>query len=252
MAIQYTYPPYEVIRNDRRCISCRICEQQCANEVHRLDPKSGLMESDDSKCVNCHRCVSLCPKHALKITKTSHAFRENCSWSESDIREAYLQAESGGVLLSSMGNPNPFPVYWDKMLINASQVTNPSIDPLREPMETRVYLGNKPRNIERGADGGLIDNLPGDACVEVPCLVNARGVLPCHVGRLPVQLAAMNQTNINVQLLTIEAARTRKREHIYQAAMLDPHTAAELSIDDIRSMCDELIEAHGSYMAMYR
>ena len=70
--------------------------------------------------------------------------------------------------------------------------------------------------------------------------------------RLPVQLAAMNQTNINVQLLTIEAARTRKREHIYQAAMLDPHTAAELSIDDIRSMCDELIEAHGSYMAMYR
>ena len=99
---------------------------------------------------------------------------------------------------------------------------------------------------------GLIDNLPGDACVEVPCLVNARGVLPCHVGLLPVQLAAMNQTNINVQLLTIEAARTRKREHIYQAAMLDPHTAAELSIDDIRSMCDELIEAHGSYMAMYR
>ena len=77
-------------------------------------------------------------------------------------------------------------------------------------------------------------------------------VNPCHVGRLPVQLAAMNQTNINVQLLTIEAARTRDRNYIYQAAMLDPHTAAELSVDDIRSMCDELIEAHGEYMAMYR
>ena len=99
---------------------------------------------------------------------------------------------------------------------------------------------------------GLIDNLPSDACVEVPCLVNAHGVNPCHVGRLPVQLAAMNQTNINVQLLTIEAARTRDRNYIYQAAMLDPHTAAELSVDDIRIMCDELIEAHGEYMAIYR
>lgn len=99
---------------------------------------------------------------------------------------------------------------------------------------------------------GLIDNLPADACVEVPCLVNGNGINPCHVGRLPVQLAAMNQTNINVQLLTIEAARTRDRNHIYQAAMLDPHTAAELSVDDIRSMCDELIEAHGAYMEMYK
>lgn len=95
---------------------------------------------------------------------------------------------------------------------------------------------------------GLIDNLPADACVEVPCLVDARGINPCHVGRLPVQLAAMNMTNINAQLLTIEAWVTRNREHIYQAAMLDPHTAAELNIEDIRNMCDELIAAHGSYM----
>ena len=91
---------------------------------------------------------------------------------------------------------------------------------------------------------GLIDNLPADACVEVPCLVDGHGVNPTHVGRLPVQLAAMNMTNINPQLLTIEAAVTGRKEHIYQAAMLEPHTAAELSIDDIVSMCDELIEAH--------
>ena len=96
--------------------------------------------------------------------------------------------------------------------------------------------------------GGLISNLPQEACVEVPCLVNRAGVQPCFVGALPVQCAAMNMTNINVQLLTIEAARTRKRDHIYQAAMLDPHTAAELSIDDIRAMVDELIEAHGDYL----
>ena len=99
---------------------------------------------------------------------------------------------------------------------------------------------------------GLIDNLPADACVEVPCLADAQGIHPCHVGRLPVQLAAMNMTNINVHLVTIEAAVTRKREHVYQAAMLDPHTAAELSIDDIVKMCDDLIDAHGDYMKDYR
>ena len=116
-----------------------------------------------------------------------------------------------------------------------------------------AVVTNKPYQIGGNVlNTGLIDNLPSDACVEVPCMINAKGVNPCHVGRLPVQLAAMNQTNINVQLLTIEAARTRDKNYIYQAAMLDPHTAAELNIDDIRSMCDELIEAHGEYMAMYK
>ena len=99
---------------------------------------------------------------------------------------------------------------------------------------------------------GLIDNLPAEACVEVPCMVDSNGINPCHVGALPLQLAAMNMSNINVQLLTIEAAVTRERDKIYQAAMMDPHTAAELSLDDIHSMCDELIEAHGDFMAMYR
>ncbi|MBQ5389464.1 MAG: alpha-glucosidase/alpha-galactosidase [Clostridia bacterium] len=91
---------------------------------------------------------------------------------------------------------------------------------------------------------GLIPNLPANACVEVPCLVNGNGIAPTYVGELPEILAAMNRTNINVQLLTIEAAVTQKREAIYHAAMLDPHTAAELSIDDIKAMCDELYEAH--------
>lgn len=99
---------------------------------------------------------------------------------------------------------------------------------------------------------GLIDNLPADACVEVPCLVDGTGIHPCHVGRLPVQLAAMNVTNINPQLLTIEAAVTKDRNYIYQAAMLDPHTAAELNIEDIRAMCDELIAAHGEYMKEFQ
>ncbi len=98
---------------------------------------------------------------------------------------------------------------------------------------------------------GFITNLPAEACVEVPCLVDGKGVHGTYVGALPVQCAAMNMTNINVQLLTIEAARTRKLEHIYQAAMLDPHTASELSIDDIKNMVDDLIDAHGDFLPKY-
>ncbi len=99
--------------------------------------------------------------------------------------------------------------------------------------------------------GHLITNLPEEACVEVPCLVNGYGVQPCFVGALPVQCAAMNMTNINVQLLTIEAAVTHKKEHIYQAAMLDPHTGSELDIDTIKKMVDDLIEAHGDFLPKY-
>ncbi|RUT45188.1 alpha-glucosidase/alpha-galactosidase [Paenibacillus anaericanus] len=99
---------------------------------------------------------------------------------------------------------------------------------------------------------GLITNLPKEACVEVPCLVDASGINPTYVGDLPPQLAALNRTNINTQLLTIEAAITGKKEHIYHAAMLDPHTAAELSIDDIVAMCDDLIEAHGSWLPTFK
>ena len=100
-------------------------------------------------------------------------------------------------------------------------------------------------------NNGLITNLPADACVEVPCLINGMGVNPCYVGALPVQCAAMNMTNINVQLLTIEAARTLKKEHIYQAAMLDPHTGSELDIDTIKKMVDDLIETHGDFLPNY-
>lgn len=99
--------------------------------------------------------------------------------------------------------------------------------------------------------GGLISNLPENTVVEVPCLVDASGIAPTYVGELPEQLAALNRTNINTQLLTIEAALTQKKEKIYQAAMLDPHTASELSMDDIISLCDDLIEAHGDWLPTY-
>ena len=100
--------------------------------------------------------------------------------------------------------------------------------------------------------GLYIENLPKDACVEVPCFVDANGIHACSVGRLPVQCAAMNMTNINVQLLTIEAARTLKKEYIYQAAMLDPHTGSELDIDTIKKMVDDLIDIHGSWLPEFK
>ena len=100
-------------------------------------------------------------------------------------------------------------------------------------------------------DNFYITNLPREACVEVPCIVKANGINPLHVGALPVQCAAMNMTNVNVQLLTIEAAVTGKKDHIYQAAMLDPHTGSELDIDTIKKMVDDLIEAHGDYLPKY-
>lgn len=98
---------------------------------------------------------------------------------------------------------------------------------------------------------GLITNLPQEACVEVLCLADRSGVTPTYVGALPEQLAALNRTNINVQLLTIEAFVTGKKEHIYHAAFLDPHTSSELTLDEIRSMCDDLIEAHGDWLPKF-
>lgn len=116
----------------------------------------------------------------------------------------------------------------------------------------RAVLEDKPYRIHGNVlNTGLITNLPQNACVEVPVLVDRNGLNPCYVGDLPEQCAALNRTNINVQLLTIKAAETLQKSYIYQAAMLDPHTSSELSIDDIKSLCDDLIEAHGDWLPKY-
>ena len=153
MAINYMNPLFEVVRNPDRCIKCRVCERQCANEVHRYDPDLDRMVSDETNCVDCQRCVTLCPTRALKIRKNENEFRENGNWSQQVMDEVYKQAGSGGVLLSAMGNPREYPVYWDKILLNASQVTNPPIDPLREPMETKTFLGKKEQDIHYDENG---------------------------------------------------------------------------------------------------
>ena len=173
MAVNYIYPEYEALRNYDRCINCRVCEKQCANEVHEYLADQDKMISNDAKCANCHRCVALCLTRALKIVKSGNTYRENANWSAKSIDDLYRQAGSGGVLLSSMGNPEPLPVYFDKILINASQVTNPSIDPLREPMETRVSLGAKPQSIERDRNGRIKNNLPPQLKLSMPIMFSA-------------------------------------------------------------------------------
>ena len=173
MAKDYIFPTYEVVRDLNRCTVCRICETQCSHQVHRYDAGSGQMLCDEARCVDCLRCVSFCPTHALKIKKNDCAFRQNANWSQKSIEEIYKQASSSGVLLSSMGNPQAYPVYWDKILINASQVTNPSIDPLREPMETKVFLGKKPSSIQRNPDGSLCTSLAPQLTLSMPVLFSA-------------------------------------------------------------------------------
>lgn len=173
--MSYVYADYEVKRDLSRCTLCGACVKQCFNGVHTLvDTGNGKkLVSDESKCVNCHRCVSLCPSRAIKIVKSDLCFKRNDNWSDAVIKEIYKQAESGGVLLSSMGCPEKYPVYFDKILINASQVTNPSIDPLREPMETKVTLGKRNRDIKRDKNGHIICDSSPRLDLELPIMFSA-------------------------------------------------------------------------------
>lgn len=173
MAINYLSPDYEVIRNEKKCIKCKVCVRQCANEVHSYDEELDIMKTDDIKCVDCQRCVSLCPTRALKIVKSDNVYKENSNYTMDQITDIYQQAESGGVLLSSMGNPKNYPVYWDKILINASQVTNPSIDPLREPMEAKTFLGKKPEKIEFDNNGKITTKMPPQLSLNTPIMFSA-------------------------------------------------------------------------------
>lgn len=138
----------------------------------------------------------------------------------------------------------------DEIVHNDSLTHERSLEYASYIMEAMVT--NKPTMIAGNVlNTGLIPNLPENSCVEVPCLVDKNGIQPTYVGNLPTQLAALNRTNINVQELTVEAALTLEKDKIYQAALLDPHTNSELSINDIKAMVDELIEAHGDYLPTY-
>jgi len=148
--ISFIPSDFKVLVQEETCIKCRRCVRECSFEALSFDQR---VLADHSRCVACHRCVAICPTGAITVVKNPLAFRENANWNEELIKNVYRQARVGGKLLTGTGNDKPYPIYWDHLLIDAAQVTNPSIDPLREPMELRTYLGSKPARLDFYYDG---------------------------------------------------------------------------------------------------
>ena len=172
MSLDLMMPRFLIERNRDRCIDCKACVSQCANEAHVWDEEEGRVVSNDIKCVNCHRCVALCPTTALSIRKYPLEYRDHGTWSAHDINAIYRQAETGAILTTGMGTDKPYPIYWDRLLLNASQVTNPSIDPLREPMELKTFLGRKPEML-KVENGRLVEKMPPQLELEIPMMFSA-------------------------------------------------------------------------------
>jgi len=170
----YLPPKFKVDRDETRCIQCLACVSQCSYETHYYDEEEGRVKSRDERCVNCHRCVIFCPTHALTIRRNPLDYRENYNWRPEVIEDIIKQAESGGMLLTGMGNDKGYRIYWDHLVLNASQVTNPSIDPLREPMELRTYLGSKPDRLEVDPQSLKVHTtLAPQVMLEVPVMFTA-------------------------------------------------------------------------------
>jgi len=168
----YLPPKFIVERDDSRCIRCEVCVNQCTFDVHSYDAEDDELRSREENCIGCHRCVVFCPTTALTIRRNPLDYRENYNWRPEVIEDIIKQSETGGVLLTGMGNDKSYRIYWDHLVLNASQVTNPSIDPLREPMELTTYLGQKPDRVEFGSLGLKTDLAP-QVRLEVPVMFSA-------------------------------------------------------------------------------
>ena len=163
-------PDFRIEVDQDKCRKCGRCVFNCG--FGALELKERII-SDPEKCAGCHRCVSFCPEQAITVELNPLSFRPNDNWSAFLIKAIYKQAESGGILLSSMGNDKPYPIVNDHLLLDACQVTNPSIDPLREPMELRTYLGRRPEKIDFEKNNGsfkMKTPVPNTLKVEVPVL----------------------------------------------------------------------------------
>jgi glutamate synthase domain-containing protein 2 len=165
---------FVIDRSQDRCIRCQVCVRQCGFEVHSYDTEDDEIISSDNRCVGCHRCVVFCPTGALSVRANPLSYRANANWQPEAIEDVLKQAETGGVLLTGMGNDKPYRIYWDHLVLNASQVTNPSIDPLREPMELKTFIGAKPARVEVDpASGALATSMPPQVPIDVPILFSA-------------------------------------------------------------------------------
>ena len=144
----FVSPKFKINRDEDRCIQCQVCVNQCSFGANYYDEEEDKVKSREEFCTGCHRCEVFCPTNALRVTYDPLDYRGNYNWRPDIIEDINKQAETGGVLLTGMGDDKAQRIYWDHIVLNASQVTNPSIDPLREPMELTTYLGRKPGRLE--------------------------------------------------------------------------------------------------------
>lgn len=167
-----TLPEFIIERDDARCIRCQVCVRQCGFHVHHYDSEEDRILHCEEECAGCQRCAVFCPTKALIVRPHPYGYRTNLNWTKDYIADLKRQADSGSILLTGMGNDKGFPIYWDHLILNASQVTNPSIDPLREPMELRTFIGRKPDELQV-EDGALKTILAPQVMVETPILFSA-------------------------------------------------------------------------------
>jgi glutamate synthase domain-containing protein 2 len=170
----YISPKFLIKRDEERCIQCQVCVNQCSFGANYYDAEENKIKSREENCVGCHRCEVFCPTNALKVIYSPPEYRGNYNWRPDIIEDINKQAETGGVLLTGMGDDKAQRIYWDNIVLNASQVTNPSIDPLREPMELTTYLGRKPDRIElEPGNLSLKTQLTPQVKIDVPVMFSA-------------------------------------------------------------------------------
>jgi glutamate synthase domain-containing protein 2 len=170
----YLPPKFIVERDPERCIQCEVCVNQCSFDVNYYDAEDNEIRSRENLCVGCHRCAIFCPTDAISIKRGTLDYRENYNWRPEVIEDIIKQAETGGVILTGMGNDKGQRIYWDHLVLNASQVTNPSIDPLREPMELTTYLGSKPSMVDIDHDSLEVKTkFPPQVSLNIPIMFAA-------------------------------------------------------------------------------
>lgn len=187
---------FKVVRDQDKCVKCMGCVTQCSFESNFWDEDRQMIDSINHKCIGCHRCEAFCPTDAISIQPNPSKFREHGYWHKGEIRNIYQNAETGAIGLIGMGNDNPSqPYYFDRILFDASQVTNPSIDPLREPMELRTYIGNRGRKVEVKKDNSGTISLDSK-------------ISPMLKAEIPVIFGPMSygSINLNVQKALAEAS----------------------------------------------
>jgi glutamate synthase domain-containing protein 2 len=169
----YIAPKFVIRRDPERCIQCKVCVNQCSFDANYYDAEDNEVRSREENCVGCHRCEVFCPTQALTIIRNPQEYRENYNWRTEVVEDILKQAETGGVLLTGMGDDKGQRIYWDHLVLNASQVTNPSIDPLREPMELTTWLGRKPDHLELDKSNHLKTKIAPQVRLDVPVMFAA-------------------------------------------------------------------------------